>query len=109
MEDAIRAHAAIGEGLRAIAEGVGERIAAFVCDRQYLLILHEVELDGAGDVGDRIALDITADPDVASFTQDAQQAKAVGLLTSDDLTGIFDLTPLNSLLSAAGDSAVSAG
>jgi NitT/TauT family transport system substrate-binding protein len=51
----------------------------------------------------------TADPDAASFTQDAKEAKTLGLLTSDDLTGIFDLAPLNSLLSAAGDSAVSDG
>jgi NitT/TauT family transport system substrate-binding protein len=48
----------------------------------------------------------TADPDEASFTQDAQQASAVGLLSSANLTGIFDLTPLNSVLKAAGDPAV---
>ena len=44
-----------------------------------------------------------------SFDADAQQAKAVGLLDSADLTGIFDLTPLNSLLSAAGQASVSDG
>jgi NitT/TauT family transport system substrate-binding protein len=51
----------------------------------------------------------TADPNAASLIQDAQQATSVGLLKPVNLNGIFDLTPLNSLLSAAGDSAVSAG
>jgi NitT/TauT family transport system substrate-binding protein len=51
----------------------------------------------------------TADPDAASLTQDAQQATAVGLLKAVDLKGIFDLTPLNSLLSAAEQPTVSAG
>jgi NitT/TauT family transport system substrate-binding protein len=51
----------------------------------------------------------TADPDAASLTQDAQQATAVGLLKPVDLKGIFDLTPLNSLLSAAEQPTVSAG
>jgi NitT/TauT family transport system substrate-binding protein len=51
----------------------------------------------------------TADPDEASFTQDAQQANSVGLLSSTNLSGIFDLTPLNAVLSAAGDPTVSAG
>jgi NitT/TauT family transport system substrate-binding protein len=51
----------------------------------------------------------TADPDAVSFDADAQQAKAVGLLDSADLTGIFDLAPLNSLLSAAGQASVSDG
>jgi NitT/TauT family transport system substrate-binding protein len=51
----------------------------------------------------------TADPDAASLIQDAQQATSVGLLKPVNLNGIFDLTPLNSLLSAAGGSSVSAG
>ena len=51
----------------------------------------------------------TADPDAASLIQDAQQATAVGLLKSVDLKGIFDLAPLNSLLSAAEQPTVSAG
>ena len=48
----------------------------------------------------------TNDPDASSLTTDAQQAKAVGLLTSTDLSGIFDLGPLNKLLQAAGESQV---
>ncbi len=44
----------------------------------------------------------TNDPDASSLSTDAQQAKAVGLLTSTDLTGIFDLGPLNQVLKAAG-------
>ena len=48
----------------------------------------------------------TNDPDAASLATDAQQAKAVGLLTSTDLNGIFDLGPVNKLLQAAGESQV---
>ncbi len=48
----------------------------------------------------------TNNPDAASLTTDAQQAEAVGLLKSTDLTGIFDLSPLNQLLQAAGESQV---
>jgi NitT/TauT family transport system substrate-binding protein len=51
----------------------------------------------------------TDDPDATSLTQDAQQATSVGLLTSVNLNGIFDLTPLNSILTAADQPTVSAG
>ncbi len=51
----------------------------------------------------------TDDPDAASLTQDAQQAVAVGLLKSASLDGIFDLDPLNGILKAADQPAVSAG
>jgi NitT/TauT family transport system substrate-binding protein len=51
----------------------------------------------------------TANPDAASLTQDAQQATSVGLLKSVNLSGIFDLTPLNSILTAADQPTVSAG
>jgi NitT/TauT family transport system substrate-binding protein len=51
----------------------------------------------------------TDNPDAASLTQDAQQAESVGLLTQVSLNGIFDLSPLNSILSADGDPTVSAG
>jgi NitT/TauT family transport system substrate-binding protein len=51
----------------------------------------------------------TADPDAASLKEDAQQATAVGLLKSVNLDGIFDLDPLNSILTAADQSTVSAG
>ncbi len=49
----------------------------------------------------------TADPDAASLEADAQQAESVGLLKTVNLNGIFDLTPLNNLLSAAGQTSVS--
>src|ERR1700678_303482 len=49
----------------------------------------------------------TDDPDEASFTTDAQQATSLGLLKSASLTGIFDLTPLNTALAAAGEAQVS--
>jgi len=49
----------------------------------------------------------TVDPDAASLTTDSKQAVSLGLLKPADLTGIFDLTPLNALLSAAGQPAVS--
>jgi NitT/TauT family transport system substrate-binding protein len=51
----------------------------------------------------------TDDPDAASLTQDAQQATAVGLLSSVNLSGIFDLGPLNSILTTTDQPAVSAG
>jgi NitT/TauT family transport system substrate-binding protein len=51
----------------------------------------------------------TDDPDATSLTQDAQQATSVGLLKSVNLNGIFDLTPLNSILTAADQPPVSAG
>ena len=51
----------------------------------------------------------TDNPDAASLTQDAQQATSVGLLKSVNLNGIFDLTPLNSILTAADQPTVSAG
>jgi NitT/TauT family transport system substrate-binding protein len=49
----------------------------------------------------------TADPDAASLNADAQNAISIGLLKPVNLSGIFDLTPLNSLLSATGQSSVS--
>ena len=52
-------------------------------------------------------IDFTVDPDAASLTTDAQQAVSVGLLKPVSLSGIFDLGPLNTLLSAAGQPAVS--
>ena len=51
----------------------------------------------------------TDNPDAASLTQDAQQAESVGLLTQVNLNGIFDLTPLNSILTAEDHPTVSAG
>jgi len=49
----------------------------------------------------------TDDPDASSLTSDASQAVSLGLLKPVSLTGIFDLTPLNQALSAAGESQVS--
>jgi NitT/TauT family transport system substrate-binding protein len=49
----------------------------------------------------------TDDPDTASFATAAQQATTLGLLKSASLTGIFDLTPLNTELAAAGETQVS--
>jgi NitT/TauT family transport system substrate-binding protein len=49
----------------------------------------------------------TDDPDAASLTQDATEAVSVGLLKPVNMGGIFDLGPLNQLLAAAGEPAVS--
>jgi sulfonate transport system substrate-binding protein len=49
----------------------------------------------------------TNDPDAASLTADASQAASVGLLKPVNLNGIFDLGPLNKLLSATGEPQVS--
>src|SRR5215472_1617299 len=45
----------------------------------------------------------TNDPDAASLSQDAKEAVAVGLLQPVNLSGIYDLGPLNKLLKAAGE------
>jgi NitT/TauT family transport system substrate-binding protein len=50
----------------------------------------------------------TDNPDASSLTQDASQALSLGLLKSTNLNGIFDLDPLNAILSADGKTAVSA-
>jgi NitT/TauT family transport system substrate-binding protein len=49
----------------------------------------------------------TNDPDAASLTSDAGNAASLGLLKPVNLNGIFDLTPLNNALSAAGEPTVS--
>jgi NitT/TauT family transport system substrate-binding protein len=49
----------------------------------------------------------TNDPDASSLTSDASQAVALGLLKPVNLSGIFDLGPLNQALAAAGESQVS--
>ena len=48
----------------------------------------------------------TVDPDISSLSTDAQQAVSIGLLKPVNLNGVFDLTALNKLLAAAGQSAV---
>src|SRR6516225_1424014 len=48
----------------------------------------------------------TNDPDAASLKTDADQAVSLGLLKPVDLTGIYDLGPLNQVLAAAGQSQV---
>ncbi|MCW2931519.1 MAG: aliphatic sulfonate transporter substrate-binding protein, partial [Actinomycetia bacterium] len=45
----------------------------------------------------------TDDPDAATLTQDATQAVSVGVLKPVNLSGIFDLGPLNEVLTAAGE------
>jgi NitT/TauT family transport system substrate-binding protein len=49
----------------------------------------------------------TDDPDESSLTTDASQAVSLGLLKSVNLSGIFDLGPLNQALTAAGEPQVS--
>src|SRR5580658_3676081 len=49
----------------------------------------------------------TDDPDESSLTSDASQAVALGLLKPVNLSGIFDLGPLNQALTAAGEPQVS--
>ena len=51
-------------------------------------------------------IDFTVDPDISSLSTDAQQAVSIGLLKPVNLNGIFDLTPLNNLLTAAGQPVV---
>jgi NitT/TauT family transport system substrate-binding protein len=49
----------------------------------------------------------TVNPDAASLTSDAAQAVSLGLLKPVNLSGIFDLGPLNQALTAAGQPQVS--
>jgi NitT/TauT family transport system substrate-binding protein len=49
----------------------------------------------------------TDDPDESSLTTDASQAVSLGLLKQVNLSGIFDLGPLNQALTAAGEPQVS--
>src|SRR5712691_2159364 len=49
----------------------------------------------------------TNDPAASSLKTDASQAVSLGLLKPVDLTGIYDLDPLNKALAAAGESQVS--
>jgi NitT/TauT family transport system substrate-binding protein len=49
----------------------------------------------------------TDDPDESSLTTDASQAVSLGLLKPVNLSGIFDLGPLNQALTAAGEPQVS--
>src|SRR5580692_10993780 len=49
----------------------------------------------------------TDDPDESSLITDASQAVSLGLLKSVNLSGIFDLGPLNQALAAAGQPQVS--
>jgi NitT/TauT family transport system substrate-binding protein len=49
----------------------------------------------------------TNNPDASSLTSDAAQAVSLGLLKPVNLSGIFDLGPLNTALAAAGESQVS--
>jgi NitT/TauT family transport system substrate-binding protein len=49
----------------------------------------------------------TDDPDESSLTTDASQAVSLGLLKPVNLSGIFDLGPLNAALAAAGEPQVS--
>src|ERR1700735_1424915 len=49
----------------------------------------------------------TDDPDQSSLTPDASQAVSLGLLKSVNLSGLFDLAPLNEALNAAGEAQAS--
>jgi len=49
----------------------------------------------------------TNDPDASSLTSDAADAISLGLLKPVNLSGIFDLGPLNQALAAVGESQVS--
>jgi NitT/TauT family transport system substrate-binding protein len=51
-------------------------------------------------------LDFTADPLASTLAVDASHAVSLGLATSYPLTGLYDLGPLNSALTAAGQSTV---
>ena len=65
---------------------------------------------GLGDVYKRQRLTITPDPIASSLQASATAAAAVGITKSPpDLSGIYDLTLLNQVLTASGRPTVSAG
>lgn len=51
-------------------------------------------------------IDFTLDPIKSSLLKDAANAKALGLITSTDLTNLYDLTLLNQLLQQRGEPAI---
>lgn len=53
-------------------------------------------------------LTFTNDPLAATLATDAQRAESVGLLTKVDLTGLYDVDPLNQVLKARGEPTVTA-
>ena len=53
-------------------------------------------------------LNFTVDPIASALRKSAQNAQDIGLLDQVDLTGIYDLAPLNAVLKAAGKPQVSA-
>src|SRR5262249_2258976 len=50
----------------------------------------------------------TLDPIASSLHTDAQRGKSLGFLSSDDITGIYDLSKLNAVLQAQGQPAINA-
>jgi NitT/TauT family transport system substrate-binding protein len=74
---------------------------------QEVVIAAIEELSGSQLSPDTVAmawknLEFTVDPIAASLETSAQHAIELGLLESVDLDGIYDLTPLNEVLSEAG-------
>ncbi|MGW3876113.1 hypothetical protein ACWD95_44440, partial [Streptomyces sp. NPDC005069] len=61
-----------------------------------------LELGGAQAVLLRKAVQFTDDPLAATLDTEAKHAVKAGLLEQTDLTGIYDLKPLNKILKAAG-------
>ena len=53
-------------------------------------------------------LAVTNDPLASTLQTEAQHAVTAGLLKQPDISGIYDLAPLNQILTAAGQSTVSA-
>jgi NitT/TauT family transport system substrate-binding protein len=52
------------------------------------------------------SITFTTDPIVSSLLKNAQESKALGFTTSDDVKGIYDLSILNQVLKAKGQPAV---
>ena len=74
---------------------------------QEVVIAAIEELSGSQLSPDTVAtawenLEFTVDPIAASLETSAQHAIELGLLDRVDLDGIYDLTPLNEVLSEAG-------
>ena len=53
------------------------------------------------------SITFTTDPIVPSLLKNAQESKALGFTTTDDVKGIYDLSILNEVLKAKGQPTIS--
>jgi NitT/TauT family transport system substrate-binding protein len=107
----LRAHPAAVEGLLRGQVEANELVNSHPADARKLVNQGIEQVAGKRLEDDVIAaawkrLGFTNDPVASSLRTSAANAKALGLLTSDDLDGIYDLRLLNKVLEAKGEGEV---